>query len=120
MPKVKFVNEKISVDAKEGDDLRSIAMQNGVQLYKGPHRYVNCMGFGMCASCSVSIAKGSNNVTRKSPLEFLWKWLNPLFGLKIFSNPEKDVRLACRTHVQGDVEVETHPPINWHGEKFWN
>ena len=24
------------------------------------------------------------------------------------------------TIVRGDVDVETHPPINWHGEKFWN
>lgn len=120
MPKVKFVNEKITVDATEGEDLRTVARKNGVQLYSGPHRLVNCMGMGMCCSCNVVLAKGKENVSRKGILEGLWKWLNPLLGLKIFSNPEKEVRLACQARVTGDVEIETHPPINWHGEKFWN
>lgn len=120
MPKVKFVNEKVTVDASEGEDLRSIARKNGVQLYSGPHRVFNCMGFGQCCSCNVVIAKGTDNISKKGMLERIWKWLNPLLGLKILSNPSKEIRLACQTKVKGDVEVETHPPINWHGEKFWN
>lgn len=120
MPKVKFVKEKITVDATEGEDLRTIARKNGVQLYSGPHKVLNCMGLGTCCSCNVVIAKGTENVSKKGICEKLWKWLNPLLSLKIFSNPQKEVRLACQTKVQGDVEVETHPPINWHGEKFWN
>ena len=78
------------------------------------------MGMGMCCSCNVVLSKGKENVSRRGILEGLWKWLNPLLGLKIFSNPEKEVRLACQAIVRGDVDVETHPPINWHGEKFWN
>lgn len=120
MPKVKFVNEKVTVDANQGDDLRTVARKNGVQLYSGPHKIINCMGMGTCCSCNVVISKGKENVSKKRVLEMLWKWLNPLLSLKIFSNPEKEVRLACQTRVNGDVEVETHPPINWHGEKFWN
>jgi len=120
MPTVKFVNEKVTAEAEAGSDLRTVARQNGVQLYSGPHKYVNCMGFGQCCSCNVVVRKGSENCSGKSVFERLWKWLNPLLGLKILSNPEKDVRLACQTKVQGDVEVETHPPINWHGEKFWS
>ena len=120
MPKVKFVNEKITVDAAEGEDLRTIARKNGVQLYSGPHTLINCMGMGMCCSCDVALTKGKENVTQKGILESLWKWLRPLLNLRIFSNPEKEIRLACQAKVRGDVEVETHPPINWHGEKFWN
>lgn len=120
MPKVKFVNEKMTVDAVEGEDLRTIARKNGVQLYSGPHKILNCMGMGTCCSCNVIIAKGQENISKKGMLEGLWKWLNPLLTLKVFSNPDKEVRLACQTKVKGDVEVETHPPINWHGEKFWN
>lgn len=120
MPKVKFVNEKITVDANNGDDLRSIALQNGVQIYEGPHKFVNCMGFGTCCSCSVAITRGSENVSGRGLLERFWKLVRPIFGLKIICNPEKNVRLACCARVKGDVEVETHPPVNWHGEKFWN
>ncbi|MFZ9091864.1 MAG: 2Fe-2S iron-sulfur cluster-binding protein [Planctomycetaceae bacterium] len=119
MPKVNFVNEKVTVDAAEGEDLRKVARRNGVQIYSGPHKVVNCMGFGTCCSCNVIIRKGTDNVSSKGFLERIWKWLNPLLGLKILSHPEKDVRLACQSRVRGDVEVETHPPINWHGEKYW-
>lgn len=122
MAKVKFVNEKVTVDAADGDDLRSVARRNGVQLYEGPHKALNCMGFGLCGSCNVTIKKGSENCTGRTLRErFVAKYLTPipLFLLKILSNENKDVRLACQTKVHGDVEVETHPPINWHGDKFW-
>lgn len=120
MPKVKFVNEKVTVDAAEGEDLCTIARKNGVQLYSGPHKVVNCMGLGTCCSCNVIVAKGAEKVSSPGFLERLWRLLNPLLGIKILSNPGKEVRLACQTRVSGDVEVVTHPPINWHGEKFWN
>ncbi len=122
MPTVKFVNEKITAEAQDGEDIRSVARKNGVQLYSGPHKIVNCMGFGTCCSCNVAVKSGSENCSKKGILETINKWVNPLLGLKLLSNPDKDVRLACQTQVQGDgeVEVETHPPINWHGDKFWN
>ena len=120
MPTVNFVNEKVSVEAQEGEDIRSVARKNGVQLYSGPHKVVNCMGLGACCSCNVVVKDGGDNCSKKGILERLNKWINPLLGLKLLSNPEKDVRLACQTKVHGDVDVETHPPINWHGDKFWN
>ncbi len=120
MPTVKFVNEKITVEAQDGEDLRTIARKNGVQLYSGPHKFLNCLGMGTCCSCNVIIQSGEKNCSEKGVLERLWKWLNPLLGLKILSHADKEVRLACQTRVQGNVEVQTHPPINWHGEKFWN
>ena len=69
MPKVKFVNEKMTVDAVEGEDLRTIARKNGVQLYSGPHKILNCMGMGTCCSCNVIIAKGQENISKKGMLE---------------------------------------------------
>lgn len=123
MPKITFVKEKVTVEAQDGEDIRSVARKNGVQLYSGPHKVLNCMGMGACGSCNVSVKSGSDNCTPRTFCErIVAKWLTPLplFLIKILSNPQKDVRLACQTKVHGDVEVETHPPINWHGEKFWN
>ncbi|APZ94097.1 2Fe-2S iron-sulfur cluster-binding protein [Fuerstiella marisgermanici] len=123
MPKITFVKEKVTVEAQDGEDIRSVARKNGVQLYSGPHKVLNCMGMGACGSCNVSVKSGSDNCTPRTFCErIVAKWLTPLplFLIKILSNPSKDVRLACQTKVHGDVEVETHPPINWHGEKFWN
>ncbi|MCH2212716.1 MAG: (2Fe-2S)-binding protein [Fuerstiella sp.] len=119
MPKINFVKEKVIADAADGDNLRSIARKNGVQLYSGPHKVFNCMGFGHCGSCNVIVKKGSDNCSRKGLLESLWKWAHPLLGLKVLSNEGKDVRLACQAKVHGDMEIETHPPVNWHGDKFW-
>ena len=119
MPTVNFVKEKVTVEAAEGEDIRTIARKNGVQLYSGPHKIVNCMGNGLCCSCDVVVKKGGDSCSPKSFLEKVNKWINPLLGLKLLSNPESDVRLGCQTKVHGDVDVETNPPINWHGDKFW-
>ena len=32
---------------------------------------------------------------------------------------EAKMRLACKTRVQGDIEVESQPTVNWHGDRFW-
>ena len=32
---------------------------------------------------------------------------------------EDEMRLACQTTVNGDIEVETQPPVRITGEKFW-
>ena len=120
MPTVNFVNEKVTAEAADGQDIRSVARQNGVQLYSGPHKVVNCMGMGTCCSCNVIVKEGSDNCSEKGMIESINKWVNPLLGLKMLSNPEAEVRLACQTKVHGDIDVITHPPINWHGEKFWS
>ncbi len=118
MPTVKFVNEKKSIEVPEGANLRKEAMKNGIELYSGPHRYLNCMGFGQCASCRVRIVKGRENVSRQKLYEKLRLIAGPLTFFARLGN-EDSLRLSCRTTVQGDCEVETHPPINWSGEKFW-
>jgi ferredoxin len=118
MPTVKFVNEKKSIEVPEGANLRKEAMKNGIELYSGPHRYLNCMGFGQCASCRVRIVKGQENVGRQGLFEKLRLIAGPLTFFARLGN-EDTLRLSCQTTVQGDCEVETHPPINWSGEKFW-
>jgi hypothetical protein len=29
------------------------------------------------------------------------------------------MRLSCQLQVNGDIEVETQPEMNWCGERFW-
>ncbi len=118
MPTVKFVNEKKSIEVPEGANLRKEAMKAGVELYSGPHKVFNCHGFGQCASCRVRIAKGKENVSRQGFFEKLRLLTGPItFFARL--GQEEEVRLSCRTRVRGDIEVETHPPVNWHGERFW-
>lgn len=120
MPTVKFVNEKKSIDVPEGANLRKEAMKNGIELYSGPHKYVNCMGLGQCASCRVHVVKGEDNVSRPGMMEKLRLILGPLTFFARLGN-EKRLRLACQTKVLGDCEVKTHPPIMSPAEEeFWN
>lgn len=118
MPTIKFVNEKKTIEVPEGTNLRKAAFQAGVDVYSGVSRVLHCPGLGMCTTCKVRITKGIENVSRQG----LWERTNMLKDpLTLFARigHEQDLRLSCQTTVHGDVEVQTHPSINWHGEKFW-
>jgi ferredoxin len=118
MPTVNFVKEKKKVEVPKGANLRKVAMQNGVNLYWGPSKVLNCHGFGHCGSCRVRISKGADQVSKQGWFEKLRLILGPIsFWARL--NKEKETRLACRTQVLGDCEVETQTGLNVHGEKFW-
>jgi len=120
MPTVTFLKEKKSIEVEEGANLRAEARKAGIQVYPGIHRILNCRGCGMCCSCRVQIKKGIENVSKQGFLEKLnlLNVLNP-FGFFARLGHEKELRLSCRTKVYGDIEVETQPEFNWHGERFW-
>jgi len=118
MPQVKFVKEKKTIEVPPGANLRKEALKAGIDLYPGMHKYLNCHGFGQCASCRVQITKGDENVSRQGIFEKLRLLLGPLTFFARLGH-EKDLRLACRCRVNGDVEVQTQPQMNLYGEKFW-
>ncbi|HUG94444.1 MAG TPA: 2Fe-2S iron-sulfur cluster-binding protein [Planctomycetaceae bacterium] len=122
MPKITFVNEKKTIEVPEGANLREEALKAGVNVYQGVSKVLHCPGFGMCTTCKVNVRKGAENLSPPSRWERA-NMGNPLLHpLTFFSRigREKTLRLACQARVHGDVEVETHPPFNWHGEKFWS
>ncbi len=118
MPTIKFVNEKKSVEVEQGVNLRKAARKNGVEVYEGVHKVLHCPGLGLCNSCMICIKSGHENVQKQGLWEKIGMYLNPLGFFKRIGR-EEDMRLSCQTTVTGDVEVETHPSMNWHGEKFW-
>src|SRR5690606_36448562 len=65
MPTVKFLSDKKSIEVPDGANLRKEAMKNGIELYTGPHRYLNCRGNGLCCSCQVRVKKGTENVSKQ-------------------------------------------------------
>ena len=120
MPKIKFVNEKKEVEVEAGANLRMVALKEGIPLYPWPHNYwfSNCHGFGHCASCRVQITKGLENVDPPGWWE-KFRLLGPDTGMIRLGREKEDIRLSCKTTVNGDVEVMTQPEGNWHGERFW-
>jgi ferredoxin len=121
MPVIKFLKEKKTVEVPSGANLRKEAMKAGVEVYSGIHKVLHCPGLGMCTTCKMRIRNGVENV---SPQGF-WEKLNMMnfivHPITFISRLgiEKELRLACQTKVLGDVEVETRPEFNWHGERFW-
>lgn len=112
MPTVKFTREKKSVECEKGENLRSLALKQSVQLYPGIKRILNCRGHGTCGECRVHVVKGMENLAPKTFLErvrIALSWFK--FG------HEHEVRLACQARVEGDVEVFTQPEFNWFGER---
>lgn len=112
---IKFVSEKKEIQVPEGSNLRVEAMRAGVGLYPGVHKVLNCHGFGHCGSCRVLITKGMDNA---SPMGFMER-MRLRFSFAFIGN-ENTMRLACQTRVNGDMEVQTKPPLNLYGENFFS
>jgi ferredoxin len=105
VPKVTFLNELITVDAKAGQTLRDVAEKTGINLFRGLFQGVHCSGNqGWCNRCKVwatPLAEGALNPrTRKEKRGFRLNGKLP---------PNGNMRLACQTVVSGDCEVRTRP-----------
>ena len=118
MPKIVFVNEKKDVEAVEGANLRQEAIKAGIQVYKGPHKVLNCMGNGLCGSCNVLVKKGMENLSPKGLLEKFTLATAPTTTFVSIGH-EDEIRLSCQVKVKGDCTIETKPAMNWSGENFW-
>ena len=137
MPLVKFIKENKEIEVPEGANLRKEAVKAGINLYQGLNgfgasinQYLNCHGFGQCGMCRVRITKGIEHAspmglmekarfkcpvpTPVTPLAF-----DPLPCMAYIGN-EDTMRLACCTEVNGDMEVETGPPLDLFGENFFS
>ena len=85
---------------------------------------------GMCGTCRVLITKGMENASPMGLMErtrFKWPIPTPVTPLALdplpcmaFVGNEDTMRLACQTRVNGDMEVQTTPPLNLFGENFFS
>lgn len=129
MPVVKFVKENKEIEVQDGENLRRAAMNAGVNLYHGlngfgagANKLLNCHGWGTCGTCRVNIVKGmdnTNDMGAAEKLKFRVPFPDPLAPLAYIGN-EQTMRLACKTTIHGDIEVETGPELNLFGENFFS
>ena len=134
---VKFVKENKEIEVPYGANLRKEAIKAGINLYPGLNgfgaglnAYFNCHGFGQCGMCRVKITKGMENVNHMGLMErtrFKCPVPTPLtpggfdpLPCMAFVGNEDTMRLACKVYVQGDIEVETGPPLDLFGENFFS
>ena len=115
MPTITFTNEKKEIQVPAGANLRKEAIRAGVQLYPGIHTIANCHGFGSCGTCRVLITKGMENCSKRGLLE-----AGRMAVSLAYIGNEAQMRLACQTKVNGDINVTTQPPLNLFGENFFS
>ncbi|HLB01287.1 MAG TPA: 2Fe-2S iron-sulfur cluster-binding protein [Bacteroidota bacterium] len=108
MPVITLLNEGKTIEAPAGANLRKTLLQNGVSPYRGLDKVLNCLGNGLCGTCRVEVVDG-RGVSPMTPLEeSALVGFFPLYGRQI----PKNVRLACRATLTGDVSVRTRPVIS--------
>jgi ferredoxin len=83
MPTVSYQGEEI--ECENGDILRDVLKRAGLSVYNGNAETFNCRGV-------------DGEVSEPTTKESVRLWLPP-------HHPSHDVRLACQTRVEGDVEV---------------
>jgi ferredoxin len=127
MPTVKFINEKKEIEVPVGTKIRQAALMAGVNIYQGINgfgasinKYINCHGLGCCGTCSVNVVKGMENTTKPGMMESVRVRLPIDHVCLQYLTNEETMRLACKTHITGDIEVETGPKLNLFGDNFFS
>ena len=93
MPTVKAQGKTITCD--RGANLRQVLLDNGIELYNGNAKIINCMGIGSCGTCAVEV---EGEVSPPNWKDKARRSLPP-------HSPTKNRRLACQTKVLGDICV---------------
>jgi 2Fe-2S ferredoxin len=91
MPKVTFLPRNITVDAKEGESILDVALNNDVPMAHA------CGGFCACTTCHIHVQAGENHLSDKEDDEE--ERLDRATGVTLKS------RLGCQAKVHGDVTV---------------
>ncbi|MBD2256929.1 2Fe-2S iron-sulfur cluster-binding protein [Pseudanabaena sp. FACHB-2040] len=109
MPKVTAQGK--TFDCKPGANLRQVLLQNGIDLYNGQSRLINCRGIGTCGTCAVEIEGATSEAnwrdrTRRS--------LPP-------HSSDRNLRLACQTQVLSDIQVTKYDGFWGQGQtRVWS
>jgi ferredoxin len=84
-----------TITCPDGANLRKVLIENGIDLYNGNAKIINCMGIGSCGTCAVEV---EGEVSEPNWKDKTRRSLPP-------HSPIKNRRLACQTKVLGDIRV---------------
>jgi len=100
MPVIRFVREGRDVECYPGENLREVALREGIELYGLKGKLGNCGGCGQCITCFVDVVPAGSLVAT-----------SPRTGVeerKLMRRPQS-WRLACQALVEHSVLVVTRP-----------
>jgi ferredoxin len=102
MPVIRFVREGRDVECYPGENLREVALREGIQLYGLKGTLGNCGGCGQCITCFVEVPEGG------SPEALSPRTVVEDQKLKRRSQAW---RLACQALVNQSLLVITRPQV---------
>ncbi len=102
MPVIRFVREDREVECFPGENLRDVALREGLQLYGLKGQLGNCGGCGQCITCFVDV------VAEAAPGALSGR--TPVEERKLRRRPQS-WRLACQALVTRSVAVLTRPQV---------
>ena len=102
MPVIRFVREGRDVECYPGENLREVALREGIELYGLKGKLGNCGGCGQCITCFVELPEAT------SPLAISGR--TAVEDQKLRRRP-KNWRLACQALVQQSLVVLTRPQV---------
>jgi ferredoxin len=102
MPVIRFVRENRDVECYPGENLREVALREGITLYGLKGTLGNCGGCGQCITCFVEIpdANAPQVLSPRTTVE----------DQKLRRRPQ-NWRLACQALVQRSLTVVTRPQV---------
>ncbi len=99
MPIIRFVREGRDVKCLSGENLREVALREGIDMYGLKGKLGNCGGCGQCITCFVSIEGGKeDSLTSKTEVE----------KIKLDKRPS-NWRLAYQSIVRSSLIIFTKP-----------
>ncbi len=102
MPVIRFVREGRDVECYPGENLREVALREGIQLYGLKGTLGNCGGCGQCITCFVEVPEGPSQVA-----------LSPRTSVEDqkLKRRSQTWRLACQALVNQSLMVITRPQV---------
>ena len=102
MPVIRFVREGRDVECYPGENLREVALREGIELYGLKGKLGNCGGCGQCITCFVDVVAESSpgSLSGRTAVE----------DQKLRRRPQ-GWRLACQSLVQQSLVVLTRPQL---------
>ena len=100
MPTIQIQGRALTCEV--GANLRQVLLKEGIDLYNGNAKFINCMGIGTCGTCAVELEgeDSDRNWKERGRLSF-----PP-------HTPERNLRLACQIKVTQDLKVTKY-------DRFW-
>ena len=98
MLEIRFVKQKRTIKAEEGETVREAAIRNKLSIYSHVFKILNCRGRGLCRSCVMEVVSG--NTEPRNEIE------DQQLAGRLGKNP--NIRLGCQVKVSDNLVIKTH------------